>query len=855
MKKIILIFIFKVIIITVSAQMTFVHPGADNNQAELDFVKAKIKAGAQPWSNALNQMLPLAITYTLTTSPQDGNENAQKTDAKQAYANALAWYYTGTEQYAKNAIAVLNCWGKTFNGYAVPAVGQGNQSQLDAAWIGALLGPAAEIMRGYTGWNPTDMATVQNMFKTKFYPALNQMSPWNGNVDLTQIDAMMNIAVFCEDETEFNLGLSRFATRVPSYFYLNSEGTNGQYVPPITGDGGNIQTFWSSPTLWVEGLTQETCRDNDHHAQFAMSSILHAAEVAWHQGVDVYTSNQERFIATLELMAHQIVSGNMQGTCADNTTLSTTGGDPNDVYDTWEFGYNHYHYRKNNDLPYTKQVLQTVRNNSTQGNTISKSDWNIFFETLTHADVDSNNLCPKPNLGPDLTICGQSSLTLNSGITTSGKTFIWSKDNAVISGQSGTSLTATTVGTYKVEVDSANCSLSDQLVISGSLIVNLGTDKELCNPTSYTLDAGNATVPNIEYMWNTGATARTITAITSGTYSVTVSAPNCTAVSDAVVVTSKLLNVTNDTLCTAGTINLSVNGTGSFNWYDVATNGTPLSTSTSYNPNITSNKTFYVENQGGVSFSLGKTVQGTGQIWTVGVTDFTVNDKIYQVSVLKPLTINSVAVYVVNAGTDVTINLEQGGTTAYTKTVTGLGTGKQTIALNFNVTPGNYIIDAIGTTNQLSYEASGATFPYTYPGYISFTYNEAWQSTWYGLFYDWNITAGNVCARTPVYAVIDNNIPNCKSTNIEEISSSENASKSMYSLYPNPIKDRFIIESYNQNKSYEIEIINSIGQVILNKKISNSVEQIDLSGQTAGIYFVKLQTNGNTVVKKIIKQN
>ena len=33
-----------------------------------------------------------------------------------------------------------------------------------------------------------------------------------------------------------------------------------------------------------------------------------------------------------------------------------------------------------------------------------------------------------------------------------------------------------------------------------------------------------------------------------------------------------------------------------------------------------------------------------------------------------------------------------------------------------------------------------------------------------------------------------------------------------------------------------------------------SVEQADLSGQSAGVYFVKVQTANNTVVKKIIKQ-
>jgi 5,10-methylenetetrahydrofolate reductase len=31
-----------------ASAMTFVHPGALNSKAELDFVKAKIQAGAQP---------------------------------------------------------------------------------------------------------------------------------------------------------------------------------------------------------------------------------------------------------------------------------------------------------------------------------------------------------------------------------------------------------------------------------------------------------------------------------------------------------------------------------------------------------------------------------------------------------------------------------------------------------------------------------------------------------------------------------------------------------------------------------------------------------------------------------------
>ena len=44
----------------------------------------------------------------------------------------------------------------------------------------------------------------------------------------------------------------------------------------IAGDNGNVTAFWSNPTQWVDGLTQETCRDNNHHAQFGMSGALGA---------------------------------------------------------------------------------------------------------------------------------------------------------------------------------------------------------------------------------------------------------------------------------------------------------------------------------------------------------------------------------------------------------------------------------------------------------------------------------------------------------------------------------------------------------------------------------------------------
>jgi hypothetical protein len=74
----------------------------------------------------------------------------------------------------------------------------------------------------------------------------------------------------------------------------------------------------------------------------------------------------------MELMATQILTGNMQGTCVNNFTTT-------DLYDTWKIGYNHYHNRMGMELPNTHELITTrVRQ-------AGMNDWNIFYETLTHA--------------------------------------------------------------------------------------------------------------------------------------------------------------------------------------------------------------------------------------------------------------------------------------------------------------------------------------------------------------------------------------------------------------------------------------------------------------------------------------
>jgi hypothetical protein len=352
-----------------ASAMDFIHPGGINSKSELDFVKARIKAGVQPWKGEFDQLKVSSYASRGANGLQNINSvgkdaDVSRDDAIAAYAQSLLWYFSGEEEYARRSIAILNAWSN-LQGFTAGS----DQDRLQAGWIGAVFASAAEIMRVHPDWQPGDVKRFQEMLRRAFYPQLKIASTWNGNVDLTQINALMAIAVFNEDEKEFSMALERLKTRSLAYFYLKSDGL---LPAPIAGDGGDPQAFWSNPKRWINGLTQETCRDNGHHSQFGLGSALHAAEIAWHQGIDVYGENQERYTEAMELLAGQFLSGSMNGVSENDTPTA-------DRYDAWEIGYNHYHNRKGIALPNTENLIrEQIRSKA------PRAVCNLAFDMLTH---------------------------------------------------------------------------------------------------------------------------------------------------------------------------------------------------------------------------------------------------------------------------------------------------------------------------------------------------------------------------------------------------------------------------------------------------------------------------------------
>lgn len=69
-------------------------------------------------------------------------------------------------------------------------------------------------------------------------------------------------------------------------------------------------------------------------------------------------------------------------------------------------------------------------------------------------------------------------------------------------------------------------------------------------------------------------------------------------------------------------------------------------------------------------------------------------------------------------------------------------------------------------------------------------------------------------------------------------------------IFPNPTNAIFTINSNEQID--EVEIFNTQGQAVYNKKTTSNSSTIDLTSLPKGIYLVQLKTNTNSVTKKIV---
>lgn len=247
-------------------------------------------------------------------------------------------------------------------------------------------------------------------------------------------------------------------------------------------------------------------------------------------------------------------------------------------------------------------------------------------------DGMNSSPCARPSLGDDQSLCGVNSILLDADLgQESFRTFSWTF-NGTPTGTDSPNLTITQAGTYKVTVDSAGvCDQSDEIVISNDDIpsIDLGSEQELCDPAEITISS-NVIGPNYTYTWYQdnnliSESGTSLLVNRAGTYKLEVSQAGCTTKEGQVLITSLLIDVDHESICSGTDITININDAGSnYEWYTQAENGTAFHTGGTYNTPVLSNTvTYYIENPDGGSGNICDGVDA----WATGYSPYNVSEQ------------------------------------------------------------------------------------------------------------------------------------------------------------------------------------------------------------------------------------
>ncbi|MFI0962492.1 alginate lyase family protein [Streptomyces sp. NPDC021080] len=362
-----------------AAPAAFVHPGVTVSRGQLDFVRTQVLAGAQPWKGAYDQMTASKYaSLTRTPAPRAtvecgsySNPNYGCTDEREdaiaAYTDALAWYITRDDRYAKKSIELMDAWSAVIKSHT------NSNAPLQTGWAGSSWPKAAEIIKyTYTGtW--ANSGRFASMLRDVYLPEVINGSNSNGNWELSMMEAAVGISVFLEDKTSYDKAMARFRTRTAAYVYLSTDGAVPKTVPSQNLDTtAKIVSYWQGQSTFVTGLTQETCRDLTHTG-YGISAISHIAETSRIQGQDLYgTDVGERLRQALGFQAKYQLGTAVPGwLCGGSLNLG--------LGPVTEVGYNALHNRLGIAMTNTQALTQ-------QNRPAGSNNLFVAWETLTHGD-------------------------------------------------------------------------------------------------------------------------------------------------------------------------------------------------------------------------------------------------------------------------------------------------------------------------------------------------------------------------------------------------------------------------------------------------------------------------------------
>jgi hypothetical protein len=335
---------------------TFSHPGLLHNTADLTRIAGKVSSQvARPYESykMLQANTRASGTYTkwggFTYLTRDASvtvdgvgggtvKDRVESDCLAAYYNALMYSIDGNVAHAQKAVEILDA-------YSAKTIGIiGSDAELNGLY-GFMLANAAELMRStYSSWPQASINQCKTMLQSVFYPTLQNFKPCaHGNWDIICMKALMAIAIFTDDTAMFN--------KVVNYFYY--------------GEGnGSIDNY----VLTTDGQLQESNRDQPH-VMLAIGSMAELSEMAWKQGVDLYTASNNAIMRGFEYtskynMGYTVPFQTSYEYCEKNyqdyTPEAISANGRGQLRAVFEIAYNHYVYRKGLSMPSTMEVLAAM---------------------------------------------------------------------------------------------------------------------------------------------------------------------------------------------------------------------------------------------------------------------------------------------------------------------------------------------------------------------------------------------------------------------------------------------------------------------------------------------------------------
>jgi hypothetical protein len=241
---------------------------------------------------------------------------------------------------------------------------------LQTAWAASSWPRAAEIIKHVYG-NWPNSGRFGTMLRTVYYPEIQGSDPRTGNWELSIAEAIVGMGVFLDDAAIYDRGVAIFRARVPAFIYLTSDGPLPRTVPANNlNTREKIIAFWHGQSTFVDGLTQETCRDFVHTG-YGISSISHVAETSRIQGQDLYPEVGERLRHALGLQTRYELTAPPSWLCGGSVDRG--------LGPITEVGYNAMHNRLGHPMANTQAYTTGRRPHGTNNLFVS-------WETLTHGD-------------------------------------------------------------------------------------------------------------------------------------------------------------------------------------------------------------------------------------------------------------------------------------------------------------------------------------------------------------------------------------------------------------------------------------------------------------------------------------